>query len=189
MSLLPCRTASGHNYVPLKTRTVARRLRPRSMYWSPSSLVLTSPSAAAVSFPFFCFLLGCAWGQGHEDRCWSIGATRVKTVVLAFGFSDFAVDFFGFFTTSSSDALWCALSLTSPSSSLGGLRFGIIGKTRGAVDQIRGNIARRQTTVQISQTPFTTHGDHQSTPIASVSGRHYPTSTPRSEFFHSPVEE
>jgi hypothetical protein len=61
---------------------------------------------------------------------------------LAFAFSDFAVDFLDFFTTSSPDALWCALSLASSSSSLDARRFGISVKD-GVVDQIRGNIARR----------------------------------------------
>ena len=60
-SVLP--TASGYNDVPLKTRTVARRLRPRSIYCSPSSLVLTPSSVVVASSCFFCFLVGCAWGQ------------------------------------------------------------------------------------------------------------------------------
>jgi len=58
-STLPNYVCNGVTDVPLKTRTVARRLRPRSTYWSPSPLVLTPPSSPVVSFPFFCFLGGC----------------------------------------------------------------------------------------------------------------------------------
>ena len=79
-----------------------------------------------------------------QDGGWLIGVTRVKVAALAFGFSDFAVDFFCFFTGSSSDALWCALSLTSSSSSFGLRRFGICAEAGGGVDQTRGNIARRR---------------------------------------------
>lgn len=124
-------------------------------------------------FPFLLFLgrlcLRTKVGLRLVDR-----GQRVGVAVLAFGFSDFAPDFFDFFVTSSSDALLCALSPASSSSSLGARRFGIGVKIGGAVDQIRGNIARRRRGSPDLALPFTTHGDHQSTPIASVSGRHTP---------------
>ena len=74
-------------------------------------------------------------GDEGQGCGWSIGVTRVKMAVLAFGFSDFALDFFDFFTVSSSDTVLCALSLTSSSSSLGSRRFGISTETGGAVDR------------------------------------------------------
>lgn len=124
--------------------------------------------------------------SGRSGRL--IGVTRVEVVVLAFGFSDFALGFFGFFTASSSDAVLCALSLASPSSSLGARRFGII-EAGGTVDRIRGNIARRRHDGPDLANAFHHTRRPQSTPIASVSGRQHPTSTLRSEFFHSTVEE